>query len=193
MHKFLLMIATLLLFSTVTAFTAPDDSEEGGDEEEETTFECSDDPDVGSTCTCETGKGACGDMIEEGVCSSDIWCRDISGGERYCICDWAAPTRGGTSRRPDAFTPATENAPRSDDIVAPNNRSTGRRSETVPARRGGAPRSDTVIEEERNEPANRNVRDHRSSGLENRQTEDMRREEEELERQLQELEGGGGS
>lgn len=151
---------------------------------------------------------------------TDITCTG-EGADRSCTCPWAREVEE-TDHRPDSYAPASENAPRGggDSSIHEEEvpRAGGgsrvfdsetisrerRENEVVRARRGNAPAQDaaTEVESETEVTTRRTVRDHRRSPVhsrhteseedENRRIEEMRREAEALERQLQELEGGGG-
>lgn len=187
MHKYLLMIATILFVSMGTAF-ATGDSPGGAGSYKPYTCEPND---AGvETCYC-AGRYDCAVMAASGVCdvpfpeggssatSNDTSCDSNFGGVGEYVCECSAEiTRPETPRQPGSFNPATENAPRdpsardhrrprrstssTDDIVSPGNRTSDRDNEVVRARRGTAPVSDdTPEEDEEDVPQTRNVRDHR--------------------------------
>ncbi len=175
MKRLLLMVATMSLIVAATAFAAPEDSEEGGEEEEEKTFTCTDQGDW-TFCICETVVG-CNDMGQTEECRGAVTCSDEEV-TQYCTCSWDHREVGGTSRRPDAFTPAGTNAPTetntrdrlgtrgsnggTDGVVAPDDNNEGRRNETVRARRGTVPVQEDEAEDREGETENTPTRrDHR--------------------------------
>jgi len=169
MHKYLLMIATILFISTGTAFATGDSANGSGYKP----YTCEPNDAGVETCYC-AGRYDCNYMISDGVCDvpmpelgsnasgNDMACDDNFGGVGEYVCECSAEiTRPGVSRRPDRFDAPNESAlpepsardrrrdhrptTSTDDIIAPNNRTTDSDNEVVPARRGNAPETDNIV------------------------------------------------
>lgn len=202
MRQRLLTAILALILSAGTAFATDDNANTSSGEHPPFSCEKNDAGDF--VCYC-AGEADCQEMQDSGVCDvpmpelgpratgNDTSCNDNFGNVGEYVCECTATSSAGVSRRPEAFNSPTENAP------------SERTNETVPARRGSAPAQAAATEEEgESEEATprRRVRDHRGRAVQSRHTEseeernrrieEMRREAEALERQLQELEGGGG-
>ncbi len=200
MRQLLLTAILALIVGAGVAFAADDHANTSGGGHPPYTCEKNAAGDF--VCYC-SGEADCQEMQDSGVCDvpmpelgehatgNDTDCDDDFGGVGEYACECTATLSDSVSRRPDAFNSPVENAP------------SERTNETVPSRRGRAPNNGLVIEsgqEVEERPSGRTVRDHRTgvarssssetSEEESRRIEEMRREAEALERQLQELEGG---